>query len=85
VNGGGFLKGLQLSNFLDTVAEWHALTQGFCETFCPWPPRHKLMDEDLAAEIRTEHHYYTGGRALGLVSLVLFSVMVLSFVHRIVS
>ena len=79
------MKGIQLSHFLDTVAEWHALVQGFCEVLCPWPPRHKHMKENLAREIRTQHHYYMAGRVLGLVSLVLFSLLVLSFVLRIIA
>jgi len=77
MNGKGFMKGIQFSHFLDTVAEWHALTQGFCEVMCPWPPRHKLpspsMGEgqgegDLLREIHDEHHYYMAGRALGVMA-----------------
>ena len=85
MKGDGFLKGIQLSHFLDTIAEWHALVQGFCEVLCPWPPRHKLMDEELADEIRTEHHYYVGGRVLGFASLVLFCVLAVALIHAIVA
>jgi hypothetical protein len=76
VSGDGFMKGLQLSHFLDTIEEWHALVQGFCEVLCPWPPRHKLMDEELADEIRTEHHYYVGGRALGVIAWLTIVIIV---------
>ena len=85
MNGNGFLKGLQLSHFLDTIDEWHALVQGICETFCPWQARRPFLDENLATEIRNNNHYYTAGRVIGFVSLVLFSVLVVALVHRIVS
>jgi len=85
MNGNGFLKGSQLGHFLDTIDEWHALVQGFSETFCPWAPRRPFLDEELATEIRTKNHYYMAGRVLGFVSLVLFSVLVLALVHKIVT
>jgi len=74
-SGRGFLKGLQLSHFLDTVAEWHALIQGFCEVTCPWPPRHKVMDEELAAEVKANHHYYMAGRALGVLAWLAIAII----------
>lgn len=85
MNGDGFLKGIKFSHFLDTIEEWHAIVQGFCETFCPWEPRRPLIDEDLATEIRTNHHYYMAGRVLGLASLVLFSVLAVALIHAIVT
>ena len=85
MNGNGFLKGLQLSHFLDSIDEWHALVQGSSETFCPWEPRRPFLDEKSATEIRNNNHYYAAGRVLGFVSLVLFSVLVLILVHRIVT
>jgi len=66
----GFMKGVQLGRFLDTVAEWHALVQGFSEVMCPWPPRHKAMKPELLFEISAEHHYYMAGRALGILGWV---------------
>ena len=68
MNGKGFMKGLQLRHCLDTVGEWHALVQGFCEVLSPWPPRHKAMEPKLLFEISQEHHYYMFGRALGLLA-----------------
>ena len=85
MNGDGFLKGIRFSHCLDTIEEWHALVQGFCETFCPWEPRRPFISEDLATEIRDNHHYYTAGRVLGFASLVLFSILVVALVHRIVA
>jgi len=78
MKGKGFMKGIVFSHFLDTVAEWHALVQGLCEVLCPWPPRHKLMDEELANEIRTNHHYYATGRVLGVLAWV---VIICVIVH----
>jgi hypothetical protein len=85
VNGDGFLKGIQLSHCLDTIAEWHALVQGFCEAFCPWDCRRPFLDEDLATEIREKHHYYMAGRVLGFASLILFSVLAVALIHAIVA
>ena len=85
MNGNGFMTGIKLSHFLDTVDEWHALVQGFCETFCPWAPRRPFLDEKLMTEIRENNHYYMAGRVIGFVSLVLLSVLVLTLVHRIVT
>jgi hypothetical protein len=62
----GFMKGIRLSHFLDNIAEWHALVQGFSEVMCPWPPRHRDMKPQLMKEIKSEHHYYMFGRALGI-------------------
>ena len=54
--------------FLDTVAEWHALVQGFSEVLCPWPPLRKVLSEQLASEIKDEYHYYMFGRVLGVLA-----------------
>jgi len=54
----------------EVVAEWHATVQGFCEVVCPWPPFRKVLAEDLAQEIKTEHHYYMAGRALGIMAWI---------------
>ena len=54
--------------FLDTVAEWHALVQGFSEVLCPWPPRYEVLSQKLAKEINDEHHYYMFGRVLGVLA-----------------
>ena len=85
MNGDGFLKGLHLSHCLDTIEEWHALVQGFGETFCPWEPRRPFLSDGLATEIRDNHHYYTAGRALGFASLILFSVLAVALIHAIVA
>ncbi|MFU8796500.1 MAG: hypothetical protein ACNA7X_04320 [Dehalococcoidia bacterium] len=66
--GKGFMKGVRLAHFLDTVAEWHALVQGFSEVMCPWPPRHRLPAGKLLREINEEYHYYVAGRVLGILA-----------------
>ena len=66
----GFLDGLKLRRFLDTTREVHALTQGFCEVLCPWPPRRRLMSKQKAKEVQDEHHYYMLGRALAILAWV---------------
>ena len=63
MKGFPILSGLQLRRFLDTTGEVHALTQGFCEVLCPWPPRHRLMSKQMIKELQREHHYYMLGRA----------------------
>lgn len=72
----GFMRGLHISNFLDTPAEWHALCQGAAETLAPWPPRHPGMHPDLYQDIANEHHYYVTGRALGVLAWLLFIFVV---------
>jgi len=66
----GFLKGFKLRHFLATTAEVHAMTQGFCEVLCPWPPRHRTMSRQLAKEVQREHHYYMLGRALAILAWI---------------
>ena len=75
-DGFGFLKGIRFTHCLDTIAEWHALVQGFGETFCPWEPRRPFLSEDLASEIRDNHHYYTAGRALGVIAWLTIVIIV---------
>ena len=72
----GFLHGLKLRHLLDTTAEVHALTQGFCEVLCPWPPRRPLMSEHKAKEVQDEHHYYMLGRALGVLAWLTMSCII---------
>jgi len=64
----GFLRGIELSHFMDTYAEFHAFAQGFCEVLCPWPPRHAEMSEDLKKQVTDDHHYYMLGRAAGILA-----------------
>jgi hypothetical protein len=63
----GFLKGINISAFLSCYQEWHALVEGFCEVLCPWPARHQLSGE-LLNDLTADHHYYTLGRALGILA-----------------
>jgi len=54
----------------DGPGEGHAFLIGFFEAACPWPaarpPSPKSQDE-----INGEDHYYTGGRFIGFVTLLL--------------
>lgn len=72
----GFLDGLRIRHFLDTTREVHALTQGFCEVLCPWPPRHRLMSKQMIKELQREHHYYMLGRALGILAWLTISCVI---------
>ena len=73
----GFLKGLIPSTFMDTHEEWHAALFGFCEGFMPWP-RCQYTDicEELKKQISEERHYYVGGRVTGMISAVVFWILV---------
>ncbi|MFO7772645.1 MAG: hypothetical protein R6V59_01660 [Dehalococcoidia bacterium] len=77
-----FLKGIKLSNFLDSIAEWHALVQGFAEVLCPWPPRHKEMRVKLQDEIQAEHHYYMAGRALGVLAWLAIIIIITTIFRK---
>ena len=61
---------LDIKEFLNSYAEWHALVQGFCEVICPWPARWRVPSPALLEEIMDEHHYYMTGRALGVLGLI---------------
>jgi len=52
----------------EVIAEWHAFVNGWAEGVCPWAPRHKVMAEELADEIKEEYHYYKAGRAIGILT-----------------
>ena len=84
MNGKGFMKGLQFRHCLDTVAEWHALVQGFCEVMCPWPPRHKEMKPKLLKQIKDEHHYYVAGRALGILGWLAISCVIACVIKGVI-
>jgi len=56
-----------IRDFMNSWDEWHAFWIGVFEVLCPWPPHHKIIAWDLSHSIRTEYHYYTGGRVLGIL------------------
>jgi len=66
-------KGINPKNILDTWDERHAFLIGLFEVLCPWraarPPSPESRDE-----IDGEDHYYTGGRALGFIALLLILI-----------
>ena len=73
----GFLAGINPRYFIDCYEEWHAVVQGWCEGFMPWPrPRHIDMSPILQAEITKEHHYYMGGRIAGMIAAVVFWALI---------
>ena len=76
MKGFPILSGLKLRHFLDTTAEVHALTQGFCEVLCPWPARHPLMSRQRTKEVQHEHHYYMLGRVLAVLAWLTISCII---------
>ena len=80
----GFLRGIRPGHFLDTVAEWHALVEGFSEVLCPWPPRHKAIDPELLSEIASEYHYYMWGRALGILAWATICCVITSAIKGVI-
>ena len=62
-----FLKGIRITAFLDVYQEWHALVEGFCEVLCPWRARYE-PSEQLLNDLKGDHHYYTFGRAIGVIA-----------------
>ena len=67
-----WLAQLQNKHRDEVVAEWHAFVQGFCESFCFWPPRWKVPSPHLLEEIMDEHHYYGFGRVVGFTLVAVF-------------
>ena len=68
---GMFLGGI-FNNFRDCLnssQEWHAFVEGVGDGFCPWENRYEPTDE-LKADIRKEHHYYTAGTVIGFAALI---------------
>lgn len=53
-----------------TSDEQHAFIIGFSETLCPWKP-HYHNRVPVPSPLKGEYHYYTAGRALGFISLLL--------------
>jgi len=48
-----------------TPAERHIFLLGYFEVLCPWPPR-VPMPKDYHWPVKSEYHYYLGGRAAAL-------------------
>jgi len=74
-------KGLHFGTFLDTHQEWHALVEGFAESFCFWKPRHKLTGE-LLKDLQGEHHYYMTGRVVGFIALIATGVITAKIIKK---
>jgi len=57
-------------SFMNTADEWHSFVVGFFDSMCPLPRsvRPRLATERM---IWNEYWYYTFGRGLGAVALVL--------------
>ena len=73
---------LNLKEFMNDYREWHAFCEGFAEVFVFWKERHRLQDE-LLEDLLSEHHYYTFGRCVGFVCLVLFGVGIIKLTRSI--
>ncbi len=58
---------IDTTEFLNTCAELHALTNGVCDVICFWPSRRSISQEN-AQDIAEEYHYYNLGRALGVLA-----------------
>jgi len=71
-----------IHTFIDTPAEWHALVEGFCETFCFWRANYEPSKE-LLKDLQSEHHYYAVGRVLGFISLGGFALLMIKAVKFI--
>jgi hypothetical protein len=72
----GFLKGIDITGFIDTGEEWHAFAIGFCEVLCPWPPWHRSMHKELRKQITSEYHYYQFGRAIGVIAWLIIAKII---------
>jgi hypothetical protein len=57
-----------ITSFLSCYREWHAFVIGFCEVLCPWPPRFKLVSQDITTQVADEYHYYLWGRASAILA-----------------
>jgi hypothetical protein len=62
----GFMKGINISAFMDVYQEWHAFVEGLFEVLCPWPARYPPNDE-LLNDLKGDHHYYMLGRGVGIL------------------
>ncbi len=67
-----WLADLHGSKTVDEVCrEWHSFVIGWAEMFCfRIPPMVRITKHSLN-DIRNEWHYYTGGRAAGVISWVI--------------
>lgn len=53
-----------------TPAERHIFLIGFFEVACPWKPRAPMPDR-YPWPVKSEYHYYLGGRWAGFLALLL--------------
>ena len=63
-------KGIDFKDFLNDWREWHAMIEGFADGFCFFRTISYWPDDEGLKDIQHEHHYYNGGRALGLASFI---------------
>jgi hypothetical protein len=64
-----------INSFLDCYREWHAFVIGLFEVLCPWPPRFKLVSQDLTNQVAGEYHYYLFGRAFGVIAWLAIAIL----------
>lgn len=72
----GFMKGIVPSSFMSTPQEFHAFVHGFCEILCPWPPLRHYMSDEKYTELKAEYHYYTFGRAVGVIAWLIIAKII---------
>ena len=62
-----------MNTLFNTPEERHAFVIGFCEVFCPWPPRFRSQPTQVFC---SEYHYYTFGRALGVIAWLIIAKVI---------
>jgi len=72
----GFLKGIDITGFIDTGEEWHAFVIGFCEVLCPWRAFRQDVSAELAQLLKDEHHYYLFGRGIGVIAWLIIAKII---------
>lgn len=58
---------ISIKQFCNTPDEFHALVLGWSEAMCPWRAR-LLMPLEYHNPLQWEYHYYSFGRALGMLT-----------------
>jgi len=67
---------------LNTPEERHIFLIGFFEVLCPWRPM-VPMPKRYPFPIKSEYHYYLGGRAAGFITLLLIISGVITLLQEV--
>lgn len=57
---------------------------GFFETACPWKPRAE-MPERYPWPVKSEYHYYLGGRWVGFLALLLIISGIITLLKEVLT